>query len=128
MWRMILPKPRHVVTLAIFTTLLLGLLYVIERNSDSYAAAERFLWSDAQVAALVGPPTRIDFKFWRGLDVVSSSNGGRASYTFEVSGNKATAIIEVQLRSSSGVWRVVTADVQASDGSTSRIVGLGLSP
>jgi Cytochrome oxidase complex assembly protein 1 len=123
MWRVMLPKARHIVALAVFTSLLLTLLYVIERNSDPYDAAERFLSSDVRVTALVGPAIRIDFKFWQGFDVVSSSNGGKASYTFEVTGSKGTAIVEVHLRSSAGAWQVVTADVRSSDGAVSRIVG-----
>lgn len=126
MWRLMVPKARHVIALAVFTLLLLALLFVVERNSDPYEAAERFLSSDVRVAAAVGPVTRIKFKFWAGFDVVSSSNGGVANYTFEVTGSKGVSMIEVHLRSSSGVWQVVTADVRSSEGATSRIVGAAM--
>lgn len=128
MWRLILPKPRHIVTLAVFSTLLLVALYIIERNSDSYAAAEHFLLTDARVVALVGPPTRVAFQFWRGFEVISSPNTGKASYTFKVSGKKGTAIAQVQLRSSSGEWHVVAANLRAPDGTSSQIGGPGFSP
>ncbi|RVT47272.1 hypothetical protein [Rubrivivax albus] len=128
MWRLMVPKARHIVALIVFASLLFAVLYFTERHSDSYKAAERFLASDARVASVVGPVTRVEFKFWEGFQAVSSSNGGEAQYTFEVNGSKGSSIIEVHLRSSSGVWRVVTADVRAVDGSTSRIVGMTLVP
>jgi len=126
MWRLTMPKARHFIALAVFVPSLLILLYVVERNSDSYEAAERFLATDVRVVASVGSVTRIDFKFWEGFEVVGSSNGGTARYTFEVTGSKGVSIVEVILRSSLGVWRVVTADVRTSDGATSRIVGAAL--
>jgi hypothetical protein len=118
-----MPKARHMIALAIFTALLFALLYVVERNSDQYEVAERFLSSDVRVAELVGKPAHIRFKFWDGFDVVASSNGGHANYTFEVSGSKGKAVVEIQLRSSAGRWQVMTATVRRADGSTTRIVG-----
>jgi len=126
MWRLMLPKTRHIVALVVFASLLFAVLYFTERHSDSYEAAERFLASDARVASIVGPVSRVEFKFWEGFEAVSSVNGGEAHYTFEVAGSKGVSTVKVHLRSSSGVWRVVTADVRASDGTTSRIVGAAL--
>lgn len=128
MWRLMLPKARHVVALAVFLVLLLALLYVVARHTDPYEAAERFLMSDARVSAAVGPVKQIDFKFWDGFHFISSSNGGEANFTFEVTGGKGVSTIEVHLRSSSGTWHVVTADVRAPGGVATRIVGRTLVP
>lgn len=110
-----LPKARHISALLAFTVVLLALLYVLERNSDSFEAAERFILADPRVIELVGPAVRIDFNFWRGFDVVSSPNGGAASYVFLVTGTRGTAIVKVSLHSSSGAWQVVASDVRSSD-------------
>jgi hypothetical protein len=127
MWRLIQPKGRHLVALVVFVSLLLTLLYVVTRQTDAYEAAERFVSSDARVAESVGTVTRIDFKFWEGFQFMSSANGGEANFTFEVVGSKGgISIIEVHLRSSSGTWRVVTADIRSSEGATSRIVGMAM--
>ncbi len=122
MWSLIIPKRRHVVALIIFLALFLPLLYTVARHTEPYETAEQFLLSDDRVASSVGPVDRIDFRFWEGFHFT----GGDANFTFEVTGSKGTSIIEMHLRNSSGVWRVVTADVRASDGSTSRIVGFAL--
>ena len=122
MWRLVLPKARHIFALVLFASLLFAVLYITERHSDSYEAAERFLASDTRVASIVGPVSRVEFKFWEGFEAVSSFNGGEAHYTFEVTGSKKMSTVGVHLRSSSGVWRVVAADVRASDGATLRIV------
>ena len=123
MWRLMVPKARHMVALAIFVPLLLVLLHVVARHTDPYEAAEQFLMSDARVAESVGSVARVDFKFWDGFHFASSSNGGEANFTFDVSGSKRVSTIEVHLRSSSGVWRVVIAEVRSSNGETARIVG-----
>ena len=126
MWRMILPKTRHIVALVVFASLLFAVLYFTEKRSDSYEAAERFLASDPHVASVIGTVSRVEFKFWEGFEAVSSVNGGEAHYTFEVAGSNGISSVKVHLRSSLGVWRVVTADVRAPDGTTSRIVGAAL--
>lgn len=123
MWRLMAPKARHIFALVFFSLLLFVVLYFTERHSDSYEAAERFLASDARVASFVGPVARVDFKFWAGFEAVASLNGGEAHYTFEVAGSKGVSTIEVHLRSSSGIWQVVTADARFSGGTVSRIVG-----
>ena len=128
MWRLIVPKRRHVISLIVFLGLFLPLLYVVARHTDPYEAAEQFLSSDARVSAAVGPVTRIDFKFWDGFTFNSSSNGGNANFTFAVTGTKGVSVIEVHLRSSAGVWRVVIADVRASDGTSARLVGAACVP
>ena len=126
MWRLMVPKARHVVALVVFLSLLLSLLYGVTPRTDAYEAAERFVLADARVAESVGSVIRAEFKFWNGFHFTSSSNGGEANFTFEVVGSKKVSTVEVHLRSSSGVWRVVTADVRTSDGATSRIVGTAL--
>jgi hypothetical protein len=128
MWPVMLPKARHIVALAVFTSLLLTLLYVVTPNTDPYEAAERFLSSDTRVTAVVGPVARTRFRFWDGFHFISSANCGEANFTFEVAGSKGASIIEVHLRSSSGVWHVVTADIRSSDGAASRIVGTASEP
>lgn len=122
MWRLIIPKRHHVVALVIFLGFLFGLLYVVARHTDPYEVAERFLMSDAHISSSIGPVTRVDLRFWDGFHFT----GGDANFTFEVMGSKGVAVVEVSLRRSSGAWHVVTADVRASDGKTSRLVGLAL--
>lgn len=126
MWRLIKPKGRHLVALVVFLSLFLALLYVVARHTDAYEAAQRFIASDARVIESVGSVTRVDFKFWEGFHFTSSANGGEANFTFEVVGSKGVSIIEVHLRSSSGVWRVVIADVRSANGATARIVGAAM--
>ena len=53
MWRLMMPKPRHLIVMAIFVSLLLLLLYAVTRHTDPYEAAERFLVSDSRVTASV---------------------------------------------------------------------------
>lgn len=122
MWRLTVPKTRHIVALIAFFSLLLSMVYAVARYSDSYEAAERFLSSDARVTAVVGPVTHVGFKFWYGFHIISSSNGGEANFTYEVTGSKGVAIIEVHLRSTAGVWQVVTARAKSSDGVVLRII------
>lgn len=119
MWSLIVPRRRHVVALIIFLALFLPLLYVVARHTEPYETAERFLLSDSRISSSVGPVSRVEFRFWDGFHFT----GGDATFAFEVTGSKGTSIIELHLRSSSGVWRVVTADVRTLDGSTTRLVG-----
>lgn len=128
MWRLMLPKARHVGTLVVFLSLLLAVLYVVARHTDPYEAAERFLLSDVRVSAAVGSVNRVDFKFWEGFHFASSSNGGEANFTFEVAGSRGSSVVDVHLRSASGVWRVVTADLRAPGGDAVRIVGSRFAP
>ncbi len=123
MWRLIRPKGRHLAALAVFLSLLLTLLHVTARHTDAYQAAERFISSDARISESIGTVQAINFKFWDGFHFTSSSNGGDANFTFEVVTNRGLSIVEVKLLSSSGVWRVVIADVRSSNGATLRIVG-----
>jgi hypothetical protein len=118
MWSLIIPKPRHLVALILFLALLLGLLYFVTRNSEPYETAEQFLLSDGRIASAVGPVAQVNFRFWDGFDFT----GGNARFTFGVTGSKGSFVVALDLRRSSGVWHVVTADVRALDGSTSRIV------
>lgn len=124
MWRLVVPKARHVVALIVFVSLLLPLLYMATRHTDPYEAAERFLSSDVRVVESVGSVTRIDFKFWDGFHF----NGEEANFTFEVTGSKGASVIEVSLRRSSGVWRVVTTEVLSAEGAASRIVRIAVLP
>lgn len=122
MWSLIIPKRRHVIALVVFLVLFLPLLYVVARHTEPYDTAEQFLLSDSRIASSVGPVSQINFRFWDGFHFT----GGDAAFTFEVTGSKGTSIVELHLRSASGVWRVVTADVCAPDGSTSRVVWFAL--
>ena len=124
MWRLMLPKARHIFALVFFALFLFVLLYVVVRQTDPYEAAEKFVASDARVSALVGSVSRVKLKFWNGFQFISSSNGGEANFTFEVTGSERVSTIEVNLRSSAGVWRVVTADIRSDNGVVARIVGV----
>lgn len=118
MWRMIVPRARHLAALAVFLLLFLVLLYFAIRYSDRYGAAEQFILSDARVTESVGSVTRAKFEFWDGFHM----SGGEANFTFKVTGTKGVFTTKVQLRRSSGRWRVMAADIRSANGATSRIV------
>lgn len=119
MWSLIVPKRRHVIALVVFVPLMLGCLYFFARNTEPYEVAEHFLRSDGRIASAVGPVDQVSFRFWDGFHFTVCE----ASFTFDVMGGKGTSLVALQLRRSSGTWRVVAADVRAADGSTSHIVG-----
>jgi Cytochrome oxidase complex assembly protein 1 len=123
MWRLMIPKRRHLIMLAVLSIALFAFLYFDAKSSDPYAAAEHFISTDSRVSEVVGSVSQTKFKYWEGFQIVSAANGGTANFTFEVVGSKSTSLVEVHLRSSSGVWQVVTADVRTPDGAASRIVG-----
>lgn len=122
MWSLIIPKPRHIVALIVFVPLMFGLLYFFARNTEPYETAENFLRSDGRIASAVGQVAQVSFRFWEGFHFT----GGEASFTFEVAGDKGTAVVALQLRRSSGTWRVIAADVRAAAGSTARVVKFAL--
>lgn len=128
MLKWLIPKRRHIVALSIFLPLFLVLLYTAAKNTDPYEEAERFVSSDVRIVSLVGSVKSTNFRFWDGFNFNSAGNGGEANFNFEVTGNRAVSVVEIHLRSSLGVWRVVTVDVRMPDGTTTRVVGFILAP
>lgn len=95
---------------------LLVTLHTVAQNTDSYAVAERFVWTDARIVHEVGQVEGVKFKFWNGFDFASTSDLGGANFTFDVAGANCSVMVQVYLHKKSGVWQVVLANARQKDG------------
>lgn len=95
--------------MAIFVPSLLITLYLTTKNTDAYEAAERFVATDARIAASIGSVTKTSFKFWDGFEFTGSD----ANFSLGATTDKGEFVVEVRLHCVAGSWRVDTADIRA---------------
>lgn len=123
MWRQLVPRRRHIIFIGIALPIFILVLIFVTRNSDSYEAAEAFVSSDGRIRQMLGPVTRVNFRFWDGFHAVESANGGNANYSFAVVGEQKQSVVKVRLVGRRGQWNVVAASIRFPDGAIQPIVG-----
>jgi hypothetical protein len=112
MWQLMIPKARHLAALVIFVPVLLFAVYLVAKNTDAYAEAERFVLRDERVAQSIGNVEKVEFKFWRGFEFGSDDT----NFAFQARTNKGVFDLVVRLRSAGQVWRVDSVNISGPNG------------
>jgi hypothetical protein len=98
---------RGLIALAIFTPLLLAILYFTTVASEPYEATERLIRQDAKISATVGTPQEIKFKFWSGFHFTGSDG----SFVFELRGSKGNFLIDLDVSKENTIWVIKRSSI-----------------
>lgn len=122
MWKLILPKPRHVVLLLVGSLGAYALIYCLATTGEAYEFGRHFVTEDQRVASVTGPQHDQRLGFWSGFNYSLSDSDGEASLTVHVRGDRGTFDVPMELKKRQGRWSVVSAKTVSEKGDTVVIV------
>jgi hypothetical protein len=122
MWKMMLPKPRHLVLLVVGSLVVYGLIYFQMTTGEAYEYGRHFVMEDQRVTKLTGPQRDQRLNFWRGFSYSFGDKDGEASLTMRVTGERGEFNVPLALQKRQGRWAVVSAKAISEKGETFVIV------
>jgi hypothetical protein len=122
MWKMMLPKPRHLVLLVVVSLVVYALIYFQATTGEPYEYGRHFVTEDQRVTKVTGPQRDLRLNFWRGFSYSFGDNDGEASLTLRVQGDRGTFDVPLALKKRQGRWSVVSAKAVDEKGEIVMIV------
>lgn len=122
MWKMMLPKRRHIFIMVAIWIVIGGLVFFTLASSDAYEYAKNFVRRDDRILKITG------LQKAQNLDLSSDNNEtvgdvtGEASYTIRVEGGNGNFVVPLALKKVHGSWQVVSAKVINGQGRATIIV------
>lgn len=122
MWKLMLPKLRHLVFLLIGSLSVYALIYFLATTGEAYEYGRHFVMEDRRVANVTGRLHHQRLGFWSGFSSSLGDSDGEASLTVHVRGDRGTFDVPLELRKRQGRWSVVGAKAISERGETVVIV------
>ena len=122
MWKMMLPKPRHLVLMAIVMLAVYALTNFQAITGEPYEYGRHFVMEDQRVLKVTGPQREQRLRLWSGYSHSCGDNDGEASLTLRVTGDRGTFDVPLALQKRQGRWSVVSAKAVDEKGETFVIV------
>jgi hypothetical protein len=122
MWKMMLPKPRHLVLMVVVMLAVYVLTNFLAITGEPYEYGRHFVMEDQRVIKVTGPQREQQLRLWSGYSHSFGDNDGEASLTLCVMGDRGSFDVPLTLQKRRGRWSVVSAKVVDEKGSTTVIV------
>lgn len=122
MWKLMLPKPRHMVLLLVGSLGVYALIYFLATTGEAYEYGRYFVTEDQRVANVTGQQHEQRLSFWSGFGFSFGDHDGEASFTVRVKGERGTFDVPMELKKLQGRWSVVGAKAVSAKGETVVIV------
>jgi hypothetical protein len=123
MWKVMLPKRRHIVMLLVGSALVYALVYLQAVAGEPYEYARAWVRSDPRVIEVTGAQLAQGFNFWHGYEYSFSATEGSASLELSVEGGRGKFNVRLVLQKRQGRWTVVSANAVNEKGEAVVIVG-----
>ena len=122
MWKVIAPKPRHLVLLVVGSLVVYALIYIQATTGEAYEYGRHFVTEDQRVTRVTGPQRDQRLSFWSGFSYSFSDGDGEASLTVHVTAERGAFDVPLALKKRQGHWSVVSAKAVSEKGETIVIV------
>lgn len=109
MWKLMLPKRRHIFLLVIGSALVYALAYLHAITGEPYEYARDWVKTDVRVLEVMGSPQVHGFNFWHGYEYSFGAQEGSASLALRAEGDRGKFTVPLTLQKRQGRWTVVSA-------------------
>jgi Cytochrome oxidase complex assembly protein 1 len=117
------PKRRHFFLFLGATAAVTALTFFMLLTSESYEFAKAFVASDPRIAQVTGAQKSSRIAPFKGFRSTFGDRTGEAHFTFDVSGERGTFDVRVEMEKREGRWAVVKAQTTSSDGAATDVIG-----
>jgi hypothetical protein len=88
-------------------------------HSEKFRVARQYVEADALIRSELGNVTAVEPDRWRsGQENYLGTQEGNASFSIEVTGTNDKGVVSVQMQKHLGIWKVMSAKLQESNGRT----------
>ena len=122
MWKMMRPKPRHLVLMLVVILAVYALTNFQAITGEPYEYGRHFVMEDQRVIKVTGPQREQQLRLWSGYSHSFGDNDGEASLTLRVTGDRGTFDVPLALQKRQGRWSVVSASAVNEKGETVVVV------
>lgn len=122
MWKMMLPKPRHLVLMVVVMLAVYALTNFQAITGEPYEYGRHFVMEDQRVTKVTGPQREQQLRLWSGYSHSFGDKDGEATLTVHVIGERGAFDIPLVLKKRQGRWSVVSAKAVNEKGETTVVV------
>ena len=122
MWKVMAPKPLHLVLLVVGSLVVYALVYFLAITGEAYEYGRHFVMEDQRVTKVTGPQQDQRLNVWSGFSYSFGDLDGEASLTVHVTGELGAFDVPLALKKRQGRWSVVSARAVSEKGETVVIV------
>jgi len=116
-------KRRHFFLFLGATAAVTALTFFMLLTSESYEFAKQFVASDPRVVQVTGPQKSSRIAPFKGFRSTVGDRTGEAHFTFNVSGERGSFDVWVEMEKREGHWAVVKARTTSSGGAVTDVIG-----
>lgn len=116
-------KPRHFFLFLGATAATTALTFFMLLTSESYEFAKQFVASDPRVVQVTGNQKSSRIAPFKGFRSTFGDRTGEAHFTFNVSSERGSFDVRVEIEKREGRWAVVKARTTSSEGAVTEVIG-----
>jgi uncharacterized iron-regulated membrane protein len=116
------PKRRHFFLFLGATAAVTALTFIMLLTGESYEFAKTFVASDPRVVQVTGAQKSSRIAPFKGFRSTFGDRTGEAHFTFNVSGERGSFDVRVEMEKREGRWAVVKAETTSSGGAVTDVI------
>ncbi|GAB4112545.1 MAG: hypothetical protein Fur0019_19020 [Tibeticola sp.] len=116
-------KPRHFFLFLGATAATTALTFFMLLTSESYEFAKQFVASDPRIVQVTGTQKSSRIAPFKGFRSTFGDRTGEAHFTFNVSGERGSYDVRVEMEKREGRWAVIKARTTSNGGEVTDVIG-----